>query len=79
MTSDINIRNGCPACGVAAGEPCQTPIDGVMTDWTHDARILAEVHADLAKLAAARAALAAVREVRAAKVADRCISCEAFR
>lgn len=31
----------CPACKAAKGFVCYTPIDGVDTQWTHDARVFA--------------------------------------
>lgn len=38
----------CPACGADVGAPCLVRIDGEdQTGWTHDARILAPVYADL--------------------------------
>lgn len=46
-TDPIIAVAACPACGAEPGVRCRTVIDGTDTGWTHDARILAPVVADL--------------------------------
>jgi hypothetical protein len=36
----------CPSCGAKPGEKCNTPVDGVDTQWDHDTRILAAMFTD---------------------------------
>lgn len=48
MSNDPALTIQCPACGVAPGARCITPIDGADVGWTHDARALAPIAADLA-------------------------------
>lgn len=43
MDDPIVERITCPACGALSGQKCYTPIDGVDTQWTHDARVYADM------------------------------------
>lgn len=52
MPETTHLARACTDCGAAPGADCSVPIAGVdTTGWTHDARILAPVYADLAAAA----------------------------
>lgn len=40
-------RTSCPACGAAQGVACEVWINGERKPWTHDARILVDLRADI--------------------------------
>lgn len=45
---DAVLHIPCPACGAPEGAPCVVRVAGVdTTGWSHDARILAPVYANL--------------------------------
>lgn len=47
MRNDLVEDLACPACKAPRGEACNTVVNGVQTNWTHDARYYAKLLADI--------------------------------